>query len=92
MIVVNANCTRSHEAIMEEAVGLIRSKIGAVCAFRKVVVVDKLPKTRSGKILRCVVTLCEPFLMFAVWLRRNACYRRSVVDTYTHTHMYVMLC
>ena len=30
----------------------MRERIGPVAAFRKVVVVDRLPKTRSGKILR----------------------------------------
>lgn len=31
---------------------LVREKIGPVAAFKKVVVVERLPKTRSGKILR----------------------------------------
>lgn len=30
----------------------MREKIGPVAAFKKVVVVERLPKTRSGKILR----------------------------------------
>jgi propionyl-CoA synthetase len=39
-------------AIQAEVVALVRDRIGPVAAFRKVVVVDRLPKTRSGKILR----------------------------------------
>ncbi|MFC1357175.1 MAG: propionyl-CoA synthetase [gamma proteobacterium symbiont of Phacoides pectinatus] len=33
-------------------VALVREKIGPVAAFKKVVVVERLPKTRSGKLLR----------------------------------------
>jgi propionyl-CoA synthetase len=34
---------------------LVREQIGPVAAFREVLVVQKLPKTRSGKILRAVM-------------------------------------
>lgn len=40
------------ENIENELIQLIRSQIGAVAFFRTVVVVNRLPKTRSGKILR----------------------------------------
>jgi acyl-coenzyme A synthetase/AMP-(fatty) acid ligase len=40
------------EIIEEELVALIREKIGAVAYFRNAAVVKRLPKTRSGKILR----------------------------------------
>ena len=36
----------------KECVKLVREKIGPVAAFKLVTVVDRLPKTRSGKILR----------------------------------------
>jgi len=39
-------------AIEAELVQLIREEIGAVAAFKKAIVVGRLPKTRSGKILR----------------------------------------
>ena len=39
-------------AIEDEVVALVRERIGPVAAFRRVIVVDRLPKTRSGKILR----------------------------------------
>ncbi len=38
--------------VEDELVALIRREIGAVAAFRKAIVVGRLPKTRSGKILR----------------------------------------
>jgi propionyl-CoA synthetase len=40
------------DAVENEIVGIVRERIGPVAAFRRVVVVDKLPKTRSGKLLR----------------------------------------
>ncbi|BDA82696.1 propionyl-CoA synthetase [Aureimonas sp. SA4125] len=51
--VVLKNSNRlSAEAIQDEVVALVRERIGPVAAFRRVIVVDRLPKTRSGKILR----------------------------------------
>ncbi|MCF6232681.1 MAG: propionate-CoA ligase PrpE [Rhodobacteraceae bacterium] len=44
--------TRDPGAIRAEVVKLVREKIGPVAAFKLAVVVDRLPKTRSGKILR----------------------------------------
>ncbi|MEM6480973.1 MAG: propionate-CoA ligase PrpE [Pseudomonadota bacterium] len=43
---------RDHGDIAKECVKLVRDKIGPVAAFKLTVVVDRLPKTRSGKILR----------------------------------------
>ncbi len=40
------------EQIVDELVALVREDIGAVAAFKQAVVVGRLPKTRSGKILR----------------------------------------
>lgn len=51
-ICVNKGTETAPEAIVKEAVALVREKIGAVAAFKLAVVVDRLPKTRSGKILR----------------------------------------
>ena len=42
----------SEGAIEQELVQLVREKIGAVACFKTVHVVNRLPKTRSGKILR----------------------------------------
>ncbi len=44
--------TRPHDEITAECVKLVRQKIGPVAAFKLCAVVDRLPKTRSGKILR----------------------------------------
>ncbi len=52
LVVLKAGVDRDRESICKELVGLVREKIGPVAAFKKVVVVQRLPKTRSGKILR----------------------------------------
>ncbi|RMD89602.1 MAG: propionyl-CoA synthetase [Alphaproteobacteria bacterium] len=49
---LNAGCNRPHEEIVAEVVQLVRERIGPVAAFKQAVVVERLPKTRSGKILR----------------------------------------
>jgi len=51
-LVLNARCTEDHETIIAACIQLIRDNIGAVAAFKSAVVVSRLPKTRSGKILR----------------------------------------
>jgi len=42
-------------AVVAEAVALVRNTLGPVAAFKHAAVVDSLPKTRSGKILRSVI-------------------------------------
>ena len=49
---LNAGTNRPADEIVAEVVKLVREKIGPVAAFKLAVVVDRLPKTRSGKILR----------------------------------------
>jgi propionyl-CoA synthetase len=51
-LVLKAGVNRAHEEIVAEAVKLVRQEIGPVAAFKTATVVDRLPKTRSGKILR----------------------------------------
>ena len=51
-LVLNAGCERDHDQIVKECVRLVRDKIGPVAAFKQALVVIRLPKTRSGKILR----------------------------------------
>jgi propionyl-CoA synthetase len=51
-IVLKAGVTRPSADIEKEIVALVREKIGPVAAFRIVITVARLPKTRSGKILR----------------------------------------
>jgi propionyl-CoA synthetase len=52
LLVLKAGVNRPKEAIAEEAVALVRKRIGPVASFRTALVVERLPKTRSGKILR----------------------------------------
>jgi propionyl-CoA synthetase len=54
-VCLNKGCARDHAAIVAEVVQLVRDRIGPVAAFRTAVVVDRLPKTRSGKILRGIM-------------------------------------
>jgi propionyl-CoA synthetase len=52
---LNRGCNRDHREIVKECVALVRDQIGPVAAFKHAVVVDRLPKTRSGKILRATM-------------------------------------
>ena len=51
-IVLKSGVDRPHAEIEREVVALVREKIGPVAAFKLALVVQRLPKTRSGKILR----------------------------------------
>ena len=51
-LVLKANATRPTSEIEKDVVGLVRDQIGPVAAFKMVLCVKRLPKTRSGKILR----------------------------------------
>ncbi|MCH9006069.1 MAG: propionyl-CoA synthetase [Proteobacteria bacterium] len=52
LIVLNAGVERPSKTIEDEVIQKVRDEIGPVAAFRQCGVVDRLPKTRSGKILR----------------------------------------
>jgi propionyl-CoA synthetase len=52
LVILNSGITKSHDVICAELIKKVRDDIGPVAAFKSVAVVDKLPKTRSGKILR----------------------------------------
>jgi propionyl-CoA synthetase len=51
-VVLKAGVSAAHSELSAELVQLVRDRIGAVAALRRVDVVNALPKTRSGKILR----------------------------------------
>jgi propionyl-CoA synthetase len=51
-LVLNAGVERDHADIQKEVVQMVRDRIGPVAAFKTATVVNRLPKTRSGKILR----------------------------------------
>jgi propionyl-CoA synthetase len=52
LVCLNAGADREESEIQDECVALVRKAIGPVAAFKQCLVVDALPKTRSGKILR----------------------------------------
>ncbi|HQF29868.1 MAG TPA: propionyl-CoA synthetase, partial [Hyphomicrobiales bacterium] len=51
-VVLKAGVDRPETELQKELIGLVRDKIGPVAAFKIAMVVARLPKTRSGKILR----------------------------------------
>lgn len=55
LLVVNSGVSQSHDEIVAEAIAKVRAEIGPVAAFKLCAVVDRLPKTRSGKILRATM-------------------------------------
>lgn len=55
LIVLNSGVMREDSLIEAEVVALVRDKIGAVASLRQVIVIKRLPKTRSGKILRATM-------------------------------------
>ena len=52
LLVLNSGVGRDHHEIIRETVQMIRDRIGPVASFKVATVVKRLPKTRSGKILR----------------------------------------
>ena len=52
LIVLKSELTKTEEQIQKEIIAAVRKEIGAVASFRDVLVAKRLPKTRSGKILR----------------------------------------
>ncbi|QPM90378.1 AMP-binding protein [Pseudooceanicola algae] len=52
---LTSGVTRDPAEVVAECVTLMRDRIGPVAAFRNAVIVDRLPKTRSGKILRATM-------------------------------------
>ena len=52
LLVLKAGVTRPVAEIEKEVVALVRDKLGPVAAFKRAITVGRLPKTRSGKILR----------------------------------------
>ncbi|MBU2644221.1 propionyl-CoA synthetase [bacterium] len=51
-LVLNAGVDRNHGDIVREVIQMVRERIGPVASFKVATVVNRLPKTRSGKILR----------------------------------------
>ena len=55
LVVLKSGVDRSHDEIKAQLVQMVRERIGPVAAFKKVAIVDRLPKTRSGKVLRATM-------------------------------------
>ena len=55
LVILNTGCDRAHTEIQQELIARVRQQIGPVAAFKSAIVVEKLPKTRSGKILRATM-------------------------------------
>ena len=55
LMILNAGVDRPEAEIADEVVALVREEVGPVAAFRHARVVSRLPKTRSGKILRATL-------------------------------------
>ena len=56
LIVLNEKPNKPNDEIIKEAIILVRKKLGAVVAFKTAYIVNNLPKTRSGKILRATIS------------------------------------
>ncbi|MCB0836573.1 MAG: propionyl-CoA synthetase [Bacteroidetes bacterium] len=52
MVVLKSGSTISQEELSKELISMVRAQVGAVASFKNVIIVNRLPKTRSGKILR----------------------------------------
>jgi propionyl-CoA synthetase len=55
LVVLKSGVERSHDDIKADLVRMVRERIGPVASFKKVAIVDRLPKTRSGKVLRATM-------------------------------------
>ncbi len=55
LVVLKAGVDKDHETISKECVQMVRNKIGPVAAFKITIIIKRLPKTRSGKILRGII-------------------------------------
>ncbi|HEY6000943.1 MAG TPA: propionyl-CoA synthetase [bacterium] len=65
-LVLKAGVSRPEAEIVKEVVAMVREKIGPVAAFKTATVIKRLPKTRSGKILRGImrrIADSEPYNM-----------------------------
>ncbi|MBV8063257.1 MAG: acyl-CoA synthetase, partial [Nevskia sp.] len=66
LVVLKAGVQRPQEQIVAELVARVREQIGAVACFRQAVVVLRLPKTRSGKVLRSTMRAIADSQSYAV--------------------------
>ncbi len=55
LVLIKDGATIDHDELEDELIEMVRERIGAIACFRRALVVDRLPKTRSGKILRRII-------------------------------------
>jgi propionyl-CoA synthetase len=55
LVVLKAGESIAEETLVEELTAMVRDQVGAVACFRQALIVQRLPKTRSGKVLRAVL-------------------------------------
>jgi propionyl-CoA synthetase len=66
LLALKAGVTKDKKDIISECIKMVREKVGPVAAFKIAIVVKRLPKTRSGKVLRGTVRKIadnEPYKM-----------------------------
>jgi propionyl-CoA synthetase len=66
LVVLKSGVTREHTQITRELIDSVRAQIGAVAAFKQAIVVTRLPKTRSGKMLRATMRAIADGRSYAV--------------------------
>ncbi len=54
-VVLKEGAVKDHAAIVSDLVAMVRDQIGALACFKQAIIVKRLPKTRSGKILRATI-------------------------------------
>ena len=52
LLALKSGVKQTNEEIIKECIQMVRNKVGPVAAFKIAIIVKRLPKTRSGKILR----------------------------------------
>jgi len=52
LLVLKSGVDRDHDEIIKEVIFLVREEIGTVASFKTAVIIERLSKTRSGKVLR----------------------------------------
>ncbi|HEY94819.1 MAG TPA: propionyl-CoA synthetase [Dehalococcoidia bacterium] len=55
LVVLKSDIDNCHETIINDLIAMVRERIGAIASFKQVLIVNALPKTRSGKVLRGVM-------------------------------------
>ncbi|TJY64898.1 propionyl-CoA synthetase [Sinimarinibacterium sp. CAU 1509] len=66
LVVLKTGVTRPEHEIVKELIARVRAQIGAVAAFKEAYVVQRLPKTRSGKVLRATMRAIADHRDYAV--------------------------